>query len=293
MAGDWIKMRSGLLTNPKVIRMARFLSENKEFMDWFTHGGDHMCDKTVYELCDATVVTRVTVGSLLGVWAAANECANQVGFLKGMSLLEVDQMAGVPGFGDAMALVGWVDESTDGLIFANFSEHNTVGRERSSSAKTGAERTKDWRESKKLKAVTGDVTVTSPSDRREEKRREDSKPPLSPSGEKRPATCLKTFIDECTEKNERPVRDYQPLWLYAESIGLDRDMVALAWAEFCRQMLPGGVNASKRQADWRKTFRNYVEKNYLKLWAIDPDGKFFLTTAGKTAQKMQDSKEAA
>jgi hypothetical protein len=294
MAGDWIKMRGTLITNPKVIRMARFLAESRQFMEWFTRGTGVTVGENVYELCDVTVVTRVTVGSLLGVWAAVNECANQDGFLKGITLFEVDEMAGVPGFGDAMALVGWIENLDGGIVFVNFSEHNTVGKERSTSAKTGAERTKEWREKKKKGGVTGDVTVTSQRDHREEKIREDSKqPPLSPQGEKRAAVCLKTFLDECTEKQERPLRDYQPLWLYVESVGLDTDMVALAWAEFRRQMLPGGVSATKRQADWRKTFRNYVEKNYLKLWAIDPEGKFFLTTAGKTAQKMQDALEPA
>jgi hypothetical protein len=77
MAGDWIKMRSGLIANPKVIRMARFLAENRYFMEWFTRGTKRDCDASVYELCDVQVITRLTVGSLLGVWAAANECANQ------------------------------------------------------------------------------------------------------------------------------------------------------------------------------------------------------------------------
>jgi hypothetical protein len=38
---DWIKMRSSLLTNPKVIRMARVLLAEREFLDvalpWLRH----------------------------------------------------------------------------------------------------------------------------------------------------------------------------------------------------------------------------------------------------------------
>jgi len=175
MAGDWIKMRTGLLTNPKVIRMARLLAANKFFMDWWTRGTSVSCDETVYELCDVTVVTRVTVGSLLSVWASVNECAGADGFVKGITLFEVDEMAGVPGFGDAMEAIGWVEETDEGLVFPNFSEHNTTGKERSSSAKTGAQRTKEWRERNKAVTRHRDVAVTSQSDHREEKRREESK----------------------------------------------------------------------------------------------------------------------
>lgn len=176
MAGDWIKMRTGLLTNPKVIRMARLLAENEHFMGWWTRGTKVSCDETVYELCDVTVVTRVTVGSLLSVWGAVNDCASQEGFVKGISLFEVDEMAGVPGFGAAMCAVGWVEETENGLVFPNFHEHNTVEKQRSTGAKTGSQRTKEYRERKKAAAsVTSDVTVTSQRDHREEKRREEEK----------------------------------------------------------------------------------------------------------------------
>lgn len=170
---DWIKMRSGLLTNPKVIRMARLLAEDRFFMNWWTRGTKTECDASVYEICDVTVVTRVTVGSLLSVWAAVNDCASQDGFVKGITLFEVDEMAGVPGFGNAMEAVGWVYETLDGLVFPNFHEHNTVGKERSSGAKTGAQRTREWRERKSSVTSIGDVTVTSRCDHREEEKREE------------------------------------------------------------------------------------------------------------------------
>lgn len=303
MAGDWIKMRSGLLTNPKVIRMARSLASNRFFMDWWTRGTNKHCDDSVYEMCDVTVVTRVTVGSLLSVWAAVNECASEDGFVKGITLFEVDEMAGAPGFGDAMVTVGWVEEEEDGLLFPNFHEHNTVGKQRSTGAKSGAERTKEWRkrkaESGGPSSENGDVSVTSQRDHREEKRREEIKePPISPKGgetgsSRKPQIALQTFLEDCKAKGERPLRDYAPLWEYARAAKLDTNFVSLAWAEFSRQFLPGGTHEAKRQKDWRLTFRNYVEKNYLKLWAIDGDGRYFLTTTGKQAEKFHETKAAA
>lgn len=213
---DWIKMRGGLLTNPKVIRMSRLLAENRFFMDWFTRGTRKQCDDTVYELCDVTVVTRVTVGSLLSVWSAVNEASQEDGFIKGITLFEVDEMAGVPGFGDAMMAVGWVEETDDGLIFPNFQEHNTVGKarqtERSSGAKTAAQRTKEWRERKKQKELfetrDGDVTVTSHGDHREEKRREEKNISLASSRDDSfdrfwaawPSTDRKAAKAKCAER---------------------------------------------------------------------------------------------
>lgn len=179
MAGDWIKMRGALLTNPKVVRMGRHLASNKYFREWWTRGTNASCDETVYELCDVTVVTRVTVASLLSVWSAVNDAASKGGFIKGIGLFEVDEMAGVPGFGESMQLVGWLIERENGIEFPNFEEHNTIGKDRSSSAKTGAERTKEWRQKKRASdSVTSDVTVTSQSDHREEKRREEQIPPI-------------------------------------------------------------------------------------------------------------------
>jgi uncharacterized protein YdaU (DUF1376 family) len=119
-------------------------------------------------------------------------------------------------------------------------------------------------------------------------------PPIDPPPpERKPgAVELKTFIDACTAKGERPLRDYEPLWRYAQGAGLSQDFVALAWVEFCRRFLPGGTSEAKRYKDWRATFRKYVEGNYLKLWAIDANGEYFLTTLGKQAQKIHESKEA-
>jgi len=122
------------------------------------------------------------------------------------------------------------------------------------------------------------------------------KPPgggLVPAERKPGAIALKTFLEACTEKGERPMRGYTPLWRWAEEAHMPNDFVALAWVEFCRRFLPGGTGQAKRYKDWRAAFRKYVEGNYLKLWAIDGNGAYFLTTLGKQAQKIHESKEAA
>jgi phage replication O-like protein O len=119
------------------------------------------------------------------------------------------------------------------------------------------------------------------------------KPPSGGSKGGTPRIELKTFLEDCKEKGERPLRDYTPLWTYVNDARLPMDFVALAWVEFMRRFGAGGVKEKNKQANWRQTFRNYVERNYLKLWAIDPNGAYFLTTMGRQAQITAESKETA
>lgn len=139
---------------------------------------------------------------------------------------------------------------------------------------------------------TGSKTNQEPITNKEE-------PPIPPKGgsvarkAKGETVTLQTFLDNCKATGQRPLRDYAPLWQYAESAGLPKDFVALAWVEFCRRFLPEGTAKAKRYTDWRRAFRKYVESGYLRLWAIDANGEYFLTSQGKQAQKVHESKEAA
>lgn len=306
MAGDWIKMRGSLCTHPKVLRIADIIGKSEALGRRLSRGPAGCLD----ELVTRDVTRDVTLASLLRIWCAVNEHTND-GVMSNCALSTIDDITGIPCFGDAMASVGWAiyDEKNKSVTFPNFLENNVPAKDNARS--TNAERQARYREKQRLLHeksngdsngngdVTRNVTVSVISNAREEKRREDIKePPISPKGgksrkPKTPSVALQTFIEDCKTKGERPLRNYKPLWEYVRSSGLDPDFVALAWAEFCRQMLPGGVSDTKRQSDWRKTFRNYVEKNYLKLWAIDPQGTYFLTTQGKQAAKIHESKASA
>ena len=200
MAGDWIKMRGGLLRNPKVIRMARVLLQHPAFREWFGVTRDASRDVTcdVTQRDDATssvtardvqhvpVVTMVTVGALLATWSSVNENVSDDATMRDATLFEIDAIAGVPGFGEALASVGWVEvlPNEEGLFFPNFHEYNTVGKQRSAGAKTGAERSREYRDRKKNKTVTSrDVTKPVTRDPREEKSREErNTPPNPPTG---------------------------------------------------------------------------------------------------------------
>lgn len=182
MAGEWIKMRTSLMTSPKVNGIARYLETSKKACQTLSTG----YNGTLSEIVTRNVTRCVTVSSLLVIWGAANEHTKD-GIFHNADLSDIDDMVGIPDFGAAMESVGWAiyDEEIDAVILPNFSEYNTVGEERKSNA---ADRQRRYRERKKALQgdVTSDVTRYVTSDGREEKRREenikDINPPNPPRG---------------------------------------------------------------------------------------------------------------
>lgn len=198
MAGEWIKMRTSLLTNPKVNGIARILEESPDTGRALSNG----FNGPLREIVTRNVTRHVTVSSLLVVWGAANEHTKD-GIFENADLSDIDDMVGIPGFGEALVSVGWAeyDEERQRVIFPNFSEYNTSGSERSASGKTGAERQREYRERKKAgisskSDVTCDVTCDVTSNRREEKRREEDNPkaPAEPLPDWLPLEAWKAFL---------------------------------------------------------------------------------------------------
>lgn len=95
------------------------------------------------------------------------------------------------------------------------------------------------------------------------------------------AISLDTFLAQCAERGEQGIPEGDPVFAYAESIGLPAEYIALAWAWFKSSM--GG----KRQKNWRQHFRNAVSGNWPKYWYAVDGGGWALTTAGKQAQRAQ------
>ena len=183
MAGDWIKMRTSLLTNPKVNGIARVLEASRDVSRALSTGysGD------MSEIVTRNVMRHVTVSSLLIVWGAANEHTDD-GVFKSADLSDIDDMVGIPGFGEAMESVGWAsyDADSNTVTLPNFSEYNTSGASRSAGAKSAAQRQKEYRDRKKQS--DGDVTRDVTRDRREEKSREEIGP-KGPSSPDEPPTA--------------------------------------------------------------------------------------------------------
>ena len=95
MAGEWIKMRIDLASDPAVVRIRRATG------------------------LDADSV----VGKLHRLWGWA-DVHTADGSAAGLDVDWVDETAGVPGFGAAMIAAGWLKADDAGIRFANFDKHN-------------------------------------------------------------------------------------------------------------------------------------------------------------------------
>lgn len=104
-----------------------------------------------------------------------------------------------------------------------------------------------------------------------------------PISKKKSNVTLKTFLEECQQKQERPLANYQGLTEYCKKVNLDIELVGLAWAVFKDRFL--NITPNKKYADWRAAFLNYVKNDYLRLWYLDKDGNRQLTQAGQQAKQ--------
>jgi hypothetical protein len=132
---------------------------------------------------------NAVTGALLSVWGVARNRGKRNSqtdlLLAGCSLFTLDDIADIPGFGAAMAEVGWAVETDEGVVLPSFfREFNT---DPNGKTNTSAERQKRYREKKKGKGdvtrdvdadVTRDVTRDVTLRPREEKRREENKESL-------------------------------------------------------------------------------------------------------------------
>ena len=114
MLNDWIKMRTDLYRDPKVIVISDQLIQQDS------------CNVTTSL---RSVMRNATVGALVSVWGVARHQGQRYGndlSLLNVTLSVIDDICGLNGFGDAMKSAGWVTESESGLVFPKFFEENNV-----------------------------------------------------------------------------------------------------------------------------------------------------------------------
>ncbi len=171
MAADWIKMRTDLYRDPKVCLMADFLCCR---------------DSNV----PRNVMRNATVGALVTVWGVTRHRGKRSGddlIVHGITLGVLDDMADLPGFGSAMEAAGWAHGCEEGVIFPHFFEDWNIDPQ-DTAKKNNAERQRRFREKRN---ASRNVTVTSQSNGREEKSREEKSiqgetplPPCEPARKK-------------------------------------------------------------------------------------------------------------
>ncbi len=150
MSGDWMKVELDMPDKPEVQRIAGMLSIDSD----------------------------AVVGKLIRVWAWFDKHTEN-GHAHGVTYSLLDRITCHAGFAEAMALVGWLHQDGHDLALPNFERHN--GKTAKNRALSGK------RQQARRKNVTQNVPEESRSERdksvtREEKRREDKQPPISPDG---------------------------------------------------------------------------------------------------------------
>lgn len=131
MAGDWIKMRKSLTTDPRLVRIMSALNADR----------------------------FRTLGGVLSAWCLLDD-QTEDGQLDGYTSEVFDAFIGFPGLCQAMIDVGWMVETPKGLTAVNFTEHNGQTAKRRAQENV-----------RKMSARNADKTRTEsgPEKRREEK----------------------------------------------------------------------------------------------------------------------------
>jgi hypothetical protein len=245
MAGDWIKMRTDLYRDPKVIVMANLLVQPD------SHLSRHVNQFTQRDMSVTSNVTRcAVVGALVAVWGVARHQGHRDGddlLIKGVTTTIIDDISDLPGFGDAMAEAGWAVDTANGLLFPKFFRENNVDpedqkREQAALRKRRQrerEQRDNERDTARDTARDKSVTVT----HREEKRRGEKNrvsPPIG--GDNAPAKTQPRFAKPTIEEIELLGTGIsaQEFWDFYEANG---------WKV--------GQNAMK---DWRAAARNWKRR---------------------------------
>lgn len=182
-----------------------------------------------------------------------------------------------------------VAESLKELIYKGFfvTDSNVLAdRYQDASLETEKEREKETEREPVATAPSGaDAPVT------QDERREgtttgqpllDTDKPEKPKSRKKQETTLTDWI--ASLNGEPAIKPDDPILDYMDTNGIPPDYQHLSWEVFKRRF------AGKKQKDWPAHYRNAIRNDWLKLWRIDLDGKFWPTTAG--AQEMRVYRES-
>lgn len=160
---------------------------------------------------------------------------------------------------------------------------------------TAAERKRAQRDRERDNAPSGDAEAVTPCHAmshqdtpREEKSREELKTPHTPQGgqpvepKRKAAISLRTYLDDCRATGKKAIPETHAVFAYAKKVGIPDDFLRLHWLEFKdRYTAPD----SKRYKAWADVFHKSAKGNWFKLWFVNADGQYVLTTVGQQAQR--------
>lgn len=123
--------------------------------------------------------------------------------------------------------------------------------------------------------------------------RTEKQEPHTPDGELEPwpprpkGASLQEWLDHVKAIGEHALPAEDPLFDWADTVGIPQDMLRLAWIEFKATYLPRDKHY---QLDWRAHFRGAVRKNWYRLWFFR-DGACCLTTRGEQLRRSAEAEQ--
>jgi len=262
MAGDWIKMQKDTPDKPEVLAISSRLGIDPD----------------------------AVVGKLVRVWSWFDTHTTD-GNASCVTYSFLDRLAGVTGFAEQMALVGWLLQNGHLLSLPNFDYHTG---ETAKKRAMGQKRQEKYRNAPQSNASC--VTTASPEKRREENspslRSGESAETAPPSIPEKPKTkTLKTYLADCKAAGAKPIPDDHHVRTWAADAGITADMLQIAWVQFRERYTEAEKGKGKRYKDWPGHFANAVKANWFKLWFSGDKGMQW-TSVGMTHKNVLDSRLA-
>lgn len=112
--------------------------------------------------------------------------------------------------------------------------------------------------------------------------REQARSPSLDGGKRKKSITLSTFLGNCKSAGEQAIPADDPIFEYAKTVGIDEEMLAVAWREFKGYWLSSG----KRKTDWRETYRNAIRQNRARIWFIREGQPAAWTSVGEQARRF-------
>ena len=210
-ASDWMKMRTNLWDDPRVGRIAD----------------------------EADAGEAAVIGALYWLWATADEHSVD-GLLADMTFRQIDRKTGVKGFAEAVAGIGWIAETPEGVQSVRFDEHNGKSAKRRASESV---RKMSARDADKVRAGSGrDAHLEEEVEKERDQKQKPKQERGSPSGSRLPPDWQPSADDLDFAARERP--------------DVDARAEAAKFADFWR----GAAGAKGRKADWPATWRNWIRR---------------------------------
>lgn len=143
MAGEWVKMRTNLLDDPRVVAMATALEQPETFI----------------------------VGCLFALWSMADN-HSETGALPRLTARAIDRRVGLSGFSLAASSVGWLELNDTGATIPRFHEHNGASAKARATTARRVLKHRDLSDCNGATVTDSDMSVTSPLTRRREEKKE-------------------------------------------------------------------------------------------------------------------------